>query len=166
MIKIILIITLCSLVLFIAYKILVYYKSRKYFYENCCDFCTNLQTQISYLKKDILGVINENNNYEKDFNKLLESYKKCLNNLSNFDENLKKDIDKLSILKQNEKDKIFTFLSVLGKSSEQEQITQILNFKQTFFQNFEQAKIENAKYGVLSMKMGILITLTILVIFI
>ncbi len=166
MIKLILILILCSLILFVAYKIFIYYKSRKYFYENCCDFCTNLQAKISYLKKDILGVLNEKNSYGKDFNKLLDSYKKCLNDLSNFDENLKSDIDKLVILKQDEKDKIFTFLSILGKSSEQEQITQILNFKQNFIQNLDQAKIDNSKYGGLSMKMGLLIALTVVVIFI
>lgn len=166
LIKLFLIIILCLLIFFIAYKILVYYRSRHYFFENCCDFCANLQTQISYLKKDIVGVISEKNNYCTNFNKVLNAYKKALENLSTFNENLKKDIDKLAILKQDEKDKIFSFLTILGKSSEQEQITQIANFQQQFMQKKEETKNENVKYGGLSIKLGLLMAFGVFVIFI
>lgn len=166
MIKFLLIIILCCLIIFIAYKIFIYYKSRHYFFENCCDFCANLQTKISYLKQDILGVINEKNNYHTDFNKLLNAYKKALENLSTFDESLKKDIEKLAILKLDEKDKIFSFFAILGKSSEQDQIQQIQNFQQQFMQKKDETKDENVKYGGLSVKLGLLLAFGVFVIFI
>ena len=166
MIKFVLIAIICVLIIYIAYKVFVYYKSRKYFFENCCDFCANLQSQIYYLKKDILAVCDEKNSYSPDFNKLLLSYKKCLGDLKTFDENLTKDIDKIAILHQDEKDKIFMFLSLLGKSSEHEQLIQIDNFKQQFLQKLDKTKDENAKYGGLSIKLGLLLAISVVVIFI
>lgn len=166
MIKIVLIATICVLIMFIAYKIFVYYRTRRYFFDNCCDFCNNLCLKISYLKKDILSVCEEKNTYTKSFNQLLFDYKKCLANLKTFDEDMQRDIQKIAFLNQDEKDKIYMFLSLLGKSSEHEQLIQIENFKSQFLQQYNFTKNESEKYGGLSIKMGILLSIAVIVIFV
>ena len=167
MIKIILLCILCSLIIFIAYKISVYYKQRQMFFENLCEFCNYMQTEIGFLKTDISESINKFNNcFSKDFSKVLQLYLTTLRNSQNFYDDFTDSLSKLNLLKTNEKEKIYSFFNNLGKSSQQEQIAQIENFKNDFISELSCTKDDNKKYGAVSLKLGMLLSLAIFIIFI
>ena len=61
--KLILIFALCFLIIYVAFKIFLYYKQRQQFYENLTDFCSYLELQITFLKEDIQKIVNTKQNY-------------------------------------------------------------------------------------------------------
>ncbi|MBQ0017319.1 MAG: hypothetical protein KBT30_01650 [Clostridiales bacterium] len=166
-IKLILILILCFLVIFISYKIFCYYKSRQYFFQNLCEFCSYMESQISFLKMDLKSVVeSKKGSYSKDFNSLLCSYQKILEVKENFNEDFKLALSKIAILKEDEKTKLFTFFDMLGKSNIVDQMAQIQSFKNDFSQNLSTTEKENNKYGTMSVKLGLLLAVALFVIFI
>ena len=167
MIKILLLCILCSLIIFIAYKISAYYKQRQMLFENLCEFCNYMQTEIGFLKTDITASIDKFNNCSsKDFSKVLKLYLTTLKQSQNFYDDFMESLSKLNILKTNEKEKICSFFDSLGKSSQQEQIAQIENFKNDFMTELSNTKDDNKKYGAVSLKLGMLLSLAVFIIFI
>ena len=167
MIKIFLLCVLCLLVIFLAYKIGSYYKQRQRFFENVCEFCNFLQTEIGFLKTDITSLMTKYSNCSsKDFSKVLQLYIDSLKKAQNFHEDFIDNLSKLNLLKTNEREKICSFFDSLGKSSQDEQLAQIENFKNEFASQLKNASEDNKKYGTSSLKLGILLSLAIFIIFI
>mgnify|MGYP004514837339 CR=1 FL=1 len=126
-----------------------------------------MQTEIGFLKTDITGSINKFNNCSsKDFSKVLKLYLTTLKQSQNFYDDFMESLSKLNILKTNEKEKICSFFDSLGKSNQQEQIAQIENFKNDFMAELSSAKDDNKKYGTVSLKLGMLLSLAVFIIFV
>lgn len=167
MLKVIILCVLCSLIIFIAYKISIYYKQRQMLFENLCEFCNYVQTEIGFLKTDITAVADKFCNCSsKDFSKILELYITTLKKSQNFYDDFLDNLSKLSILKNSEKEKICSFFDGLGKSGQQEQIAQIENFKNDFMLELVNTKDDNKKYGAVSLKLGLLLSLAVFIVFI
>lgn len=165
--KIILMLLLCLLVIFLSYKFFVYYKSRQYFFQNIYDFCGYLQSEISFLKTDIKTLLNKkNDSYGSNFNKVLMSYEKALKDIDNFRNNFRNELDKVAILKDDEKEQLCDFFEILGTSNSFDQLAQIGDFKSKFSSILGFSKQENQKYGSMSVKLGILFAVAIFIIFI
>lgn len=166
-VKIIVLLTLCALIVFISYKISAYYKTRQTFFDNLNSFCLNLESEIQFLKTDLGQVIEkEKKRYCKDFNYILNEYQSLLKHTNNFAENFKNKLDKINVLKDDEKIKIYQFFEMLGKSNVYDQLAQIASFKQQFDKQFEVIKNDNLKFGTTSLKLGFLLSLAVFVMFI
>lgn len=165
--KIVLICLLCLLIIFLAYKFFVYYKSRQYFFQNLYDFCGFLQSEISFLKTDIMALLDKKNeSYDINFNKVLNCYKNALKNIDSFRVDFSEGISKISILKQEEKEKLCDFFEILGSSNSLDQLAQIGDFKSQFSSLLTYSKQEHQKYGAMSIKLGLLLALAIFIVFI
>ena len=70
----------------------------------------------------------------------------------------------INILKDNEKEVVFMFFKMLGRSDVDSQSKEIKNFQSRFEEMSAQAGDENKKYGRLSIKMGVIIGLIAVVI--
>ena len=69
-------------------------------------------------------------------------------------------------MKDNEKDLIFTFFKSLGRSDVDSQSKEIKNFQMRFDELVSTTTQENKKYGALSIKLGLIVGLIVVVIFI
>lgn len=166
-IKIILILAICLLVIFVAYKIYAYYKARQNYYQNMCDFCSYLESQINFLKTDICKLIeNKREEYYKEFSNTLLAYKKALKSGQDFKNEFLSSLAKLSILSEEEKNKILSFFDSLGKTNQIDQLAQISSYKKEFENNLDISKTEITKKGATSLKLGILMAIAVFVIFI
>ncbi len=165
MLKVALILIVCGLVVFLAYKFYVYYKARQCYYQNLCDFCTYLQSQIGFLKTDIYNLVEQRKNtYKKEFLKTLECYQKALKS-TNFREDMQKTM-MTNLLLDPEKAKIIDFFDMLGKTNQMDQLSQISACKAEFESKLSSVSQETQKKGTTSFKLGILLAIAIFVIFI
>ena len=69
-------------------------------------------------------------------------------------------------MKDNEKDLIFTFFKSLGRSDVDSKSKEIKNFQMRFDELVSTTTQENKKYGALSIKLGLIVGLIVVVIFI
>lgn len=166
-IKLLLIIILSVLIIFVGYKIFYYYKLRKEFFENLCDFCACLQSQINYLKNDLCQIINSRQGcYGKPFWELLNGFANFNNHNKDNQIKFSELLNKLNILSEEEKQKLCNFFDILGKSNQFDQLAQISCFKNEFALKLAQSEGEIDKKGKTAIKLGALLSLTILIIFI
>lgn len=167
MIKILLLCILCFLIIFIAYKLGLYYKQRQAFFENLCEFCNYIKAEIGFLKTDVTTSIAKfNNSSSNDFSKILSLYLTMLKQSQNFYDDFMTGLNKFNLLKNNEKERICSFFDSLGKSGQQEQVAQIENFKNDFNVELNNTKDDNKKYGTLPLKLGILLSFAVFIVFI
>lgn len=141
------------------------YKSRANFFQSLVFLCQKFDVEINYSRERLKNI----------FNGLEDKHKK---NLSGLDKNFISYLDKetslekeelfknITILKDNEKDVIFSFFRCLGRSDVDSQSKEIKNYQVRFEELSSLTTKDNKKYGSLSIKLGVIAGLLIAVIII
>lgn len=166
MIKILLILTIVALIIFISCAFYTYYKRRKNYYQNICDFCFYICSQIGYLKTDLIQLIQQKtSSYQKEFNYTLNAFKNSLVS-KKYQKEFENSLKTISILSQSEIEEIINFFNNLGKTNQSEQLSLIETYKQNFENRLKNANDEISKKGIVNLKLGILLAVTVFVILI
>lgn len=166
MIKILIILTIALLIVFISYAFYSYYKHRKIYYQNVCDFCAYLCSQIGYLKTDLIKLIEQRQlTYQKEFSYTLNAFKQSLAT-NNFQTQFFNSLQKITILTPSEIEKIFNFFDCLGKTNQVEQLALITSYKHDFENKLKNTNDEISKKGMINLKLGILLAVAVFVILI
>ena len=141
------------------------YKTRENFFMALIMLCQKFDVEINYSRQRLKNI----------FETLDEKQKKSLKGI---DKNFLSFIDKespleknylfngINFLKEEEKDVIFMFFKSLGRSDVDSQSKEIKNFQNRFETLSSSAINENKRYGSLSIKLGIVVALFIVVLFI
>ncbi len=150
---------------FIGYLFSRKYKQRSNFFSALILLCQKFDVEINYSRERLKNI----------FLSLDEKIKK---NLSGIDKNYLLYLDKeielekselfknIGFLKESEKDVIFPFFRTLGRSDVDSQSKEIKNYLTRFESLFSSADAENKKYGTLSIKLGVILGLFLVVIFV
>ena len=141
------------------------YKKRADFFSALIFLCQKFDVEINYSRERLKNI----------FLSLDEKNKKNLYGIDkNFISYLDKEVDldkgelfkEINFLKDNEKDMIFPFFRCLGRGDVDSQSKEIKNYQNRFETLSTQAEQENKKYGSLSIKLGIIVGLFLVVLFI
>ena len=156
MIKILLLFMLFGSISYIGFESSKIYKSKENFFCDLLSFTKSIKTEISFLKTDILEMINKNK-YESKFNDFLIEYKNALKNdkslsKSNITEILKNIID----LKDDEIESISQMFFELGNIGYNEQLERLEYYIETYINFYNQSNENSKKMMPLCKKMGIL----------
>lgn len=139
------------------------YRVRKDFFLSLVYLCQKFDIEINYSRERLKNI----------FDSLEEKHKSKLcgidkNFISFINKEIKLDKDSLfkgiNFLKENEKDIITMFFKTLGRSDVESQIKEIKNYQIKFDEMSNLAINENKKYGMLSLKLGIITGLLLIVI--
>ena len=130
-----------------------YVKKEKFFCE-VLSFLNILSNNINFNKNKLTNIIAENvGNFKTDFKYVLNGF---LNN----------EIVEVPFLTEYEKQKLYDFLNSVGAYDVEGELSNIERYKQ-IFNNFYNDSLENSKkYGVLYSKLGIMLGLIVVIIFI
>lgn len=149
--------------MYICLQISKYFKRRKNFYKEYFNFLQTLLSEISFLKTDLVSIINrqiENNN-STDFTKTLKVFQDYISK----DNNSQLAINS-SILSKEENQELTNFFSSIGKKSLLDEIENIKHTTTLIEQKSNQVSEYFSKYSPISIKSGILISLLVIIIFI
>lgn len=163
--KYFLLISLVFITTFIGYLFSKKYKTRSNFFQALLYLCQKFDIEINFSRERLKNIFENIDEKNKGYLKGINT-----NFISFIDKETSLDKDNLfkgiNFLKDDEKDVIFTFFKSLGRSDVDSQSKEIKNF-QTRFETFSsQANQDNKKYGSLSVKLGLVVGLLIVVIFI
>ena len=159
--KIICIIVLFCLIVYVGYGILSYYKKRQQFYEDLSNFINYLNTEISFLKTDLVSIIDKNcNSYHSEMNDLLKFY---LENIKAKKNNFEA---KIKVLSKEENLDISNFFNSLGKTNLQEQQTCIAHYKCRFSEQKTKSEEDKNKNGLTYFKLCIVVGLGVCIVLI
>lgn len=163
--KIVFLLVLFLTTSFIGFKFSRKYKVRSSFFSSLVELCQKFDIEINYSR-------------ERLKNLFLNFDEKMKRNLCGLDSNFlafldkKNDLEKetlfanIKFLKENEKDSIFPFFKMLGRSDVDSQSKEIKNYQTRFGSLSNGASQENKKYGGLCIKLGIVFGLFLIVLFI
>ena len=162
--KFVLIVLLISICVLIGGKFYFKYKKRLLFFEALVYLCQKFDVEIAFSRQRVQNIITSLD--EKLKNNLCGLDKNFLNCISSENliekENLFFDIN---FLTDDEKNTIFLFFKSLGRSDMENQLKEIKNFDSKFTAFQTQSNSDYKKYGKLSVKMSIIASLMIVVIF-
>ncbi|MBE7073815.1 MAG: hypothetical protein E7379_01840 [Clostridiales bacterium] len=163
--KILLIAMLCGIALFIGYKISKKYKNRYIFFQSMVMLCQKFDVEMNYSKERIKNIIiNLDEKHKKNLFGIDANYISFLNQESPLNEDsLFKNIQ---FLKQDEKNVLFMFFKSLGRSDLDSQSKEIKNNLSRFEGYCKDTEAEHKKYSALSIKLGIVASLFIIILFI
>ncbi|MBQ8444411.1 MAG: stage III sporulation protein AB [Clostridia bacterium] len=163
--KIFIIAVLCCIALYLGYFFSRKYRHRYQFFQAIVMLCQKFDVEINYSKERIKNILI--NLDEKHKNKLFGLDKNFLAFLNQESELNKEQLFKnISFLKADEKDILFIFFKSLGRSDLDSQSKEIQNYLSRFESICQSAEAENKKYGSLSIKLGIVASLFIIILFI
>lgn len=130
------------------------YSKKEKFFSELNMFCNMLINNIKFNKNKISVVINDNiNNYSSD----LKEYLSCF---------LNDKLNDLSFINKYQNQKIREFFLGLGSFDTSNEINYINNYKILFEEFLSNSKEENKKYGALYSKLGIMVGLILVILFI
>ena len=159
--KIICLILLFILIVYVGYGILSYYKKRRQFYEDLINFVNYLNTEIAFLKTDLISLVENNcDKYHREMNCALQNYLKILKYGKGVVQN------KISILKDDENLELDNFFNSLGKTNLQEQQVCIAHYKERFSQQKLATEQEIDKKGSVYFKLCIVLGLGVCIVLI
>lgn len=163
--KYILLIALLIVCVLIGYIFSRKYSTRANFFKAIISLCQKFDIEINYSRERLKNIfLNLDENIKKDLKGIDKNY------LSFIDKET--PLDKYSLftginfLKEEEKDVLFNFFRVLGRSDVESQSREIKNFLKRFEELSQTAITENKKYGSLSIKLGVIAGLVLIVLFI
>ena len=161
LLKVICILCLFGLIVYVGYGILSYYKKRKQFYQDLIDFINYLNTEIAFLKTDLISIIDKNcNKYHNELNELLLLY---LTNIKagkqNFDANIK-------VLSKEENLELNNFFNSLGKTNIEEQKVCIAHYKSRFCEQKQKSEEDVNKNGIVAFKLCIVVGIGVCIVLI
>ena len=159
-------ILICTFVIcvFIGYRFSRKYKVRLNFFSALVSLCQKFDVEINFSRTKVKNIF-------------LSIDEKTRQKLCGLDENYILYLDgqeelsyetlykKISFLKDCEKDIIFPFFQLLGRSDVESQSKEIKNYQSKFEEFYKSVEIENKKYGVLSLKLGFISGLFLVVLF-
>lgn len=141
---------------YIGFGIAGFYRRRKRFFDDLILFCEKLCVDISFSKENLSAIIsNSKANFSKDFKAVVNGYLDFLNLKTN-EVSSELLFKKQSIISQDEQENIVLFFKSLGRLDASNQIAEIVNFKEKFFEFKKKAEDENKKFGSLSLKLMLL----------
>ncbi len=141
------------------------YKKRELFYSALIMFAQKLDVEISFSRERLKNLIN--NMDEKTKKNLFGLDKNFLTYLDGKEElSMEKLFKNCPVLKNDEKETVFLFFKSLGRSDALGQSKEIQNFIKRFDENLSKCASENKKYGSLCFKLGIIVGLFMIVVFI
>jgi len=141
-----------------------YYKKRKNFFCDICEFCDSLKVSISYSQNKLNEIICDfKKTCSKEFCDFLASYQKFL-----LSENSKEDLQgckELKILSEKERQDVFNFFCKLGSLGVDEEVEKIVLNKNLFSKTKERCDEQQRKLSPLYIKLFVVLALLVLIIF-
>lgn len=139
------------------------YKRRANFFKALIILTQKLDIGINFSRERLHNLIDGlDEQVKKHLGGIANNYLSYLNGTGELtQEILYKNIN---ILKDEEKDVVFMFFKMLGRSDVESQSKEIKNFQSRFEQLSKQANEDNKKYGGLSLKMGVIVGLLSIII--
>lgn len=163
--KIAIIILLCCAAIYLGFIFSKKYKNRLNFFQAMVMLCQKFDVEINYSKERIKNIINNlDDKHKAKLSGLDQNFLSFLNQ----EDALTKDLlfKNISFLKEDEKDLIFMFFKSLGRSDLDSQSKEIKNHLTRFESIFKTTETEYKKYGSLSIKLGIIASLFVIILFI
>jgi stage III sporulation protein AB len=158
-------VSIAAICCFLGYLFSKKYKRRACFYQALISLCQKFDVEINYSRERVKNIFLsldekiQKNLYGIDKNFILYLDKKCDLDKENLFQNI-------NFLKDIDKDIIYQFFRSIGRSDLDSQSKEIKNYLAKFESNSLSAHEDNKKFGSLSMKLGIIVGLFIIVIFI
>lgn len=148
---------------FVGFVFSLKYKRRAEFFKSLILLAQKLDIGINFSRERLHNLIDGlDENIKKG---LLGLDKNFLSYLDGSGELTKEVLFKgVSLLKDNEKEVVFMFFKMLGRSDVESQSKEIKNFEGRFEEFSTAASVENKKFGSLSIKMGVIIGLICVII--
>jgi len=164
MIKFAILMGILCLSSFVGFEMSKTYKEKLMLYEDILSFCKTLKNEISFLKTDILTIINREQ-YKSHFGQILSDFSDKTKDKDSFDkEQIGNLLNKYKILTEQDKNLLTAFLYSLGKLSYEEQIASLEYYINIFDDLIKKQSENNKKMVPLCNKMGILIGLVICIV--
>lgn len=160
--KVILLLIMVVCIVLIGLMINNYYKDRRNFFVNLCNFCDTLKVNISYSQNKLNEIIFDfKRTCDKDFSNFLTKFQLTLN-----DNSTSLDLSStLKILNDKEKQDVLNFFSCLGSLGVDEEIEKIVLNKNTFCKIKDKCEEQKSKLSPLYIKLFIVLALGVLIIF-
>lgn len=161
--KFLFIVIIFCLCVFVGWVFSKKYLKRKRFFNSLISLCEKLSLEINF-SRERLRVLMENfdEKQKKDLLGVVEEFNEYLEHRGELDET--KIFKNASILKPDEKSAILLFLKTLGRSDVENQTKEIGNFIARFSEMKTVCDAEQKKYGALSIKLGVIAGLFFVVI--
>lgn len=130
------------------------YSKKEMFLSEVLSFLNILSNDIKFNKSKLTNVINQNvENFKTDLQKVLNGF-------------LKNEKVEVPFLTKYENQKMFEFLNSVGKYDVEGELSNIERYKQIFDAFYKESIEKNKKYGVLYSKLGVMLGLIVVIIFI
>ena len=166
MIKIVLLLALFSACGFLGINVSKTYTEKYNFYKELLALCKSLKNDISFLKTDILSII-EKNNFKSKLVYILEDIKKLLKSNTILKKNeILNILENYNFLSEQDKNclvSIFCDIGTLGYDEELAKIEYNITTVQNLTDDYKQNKL---KFATLSKKMGFLVGLLVCIVLI
>ena len=163
--KILIIVLFCSIAIYIGYYFSKKYKQRLQFFQSIVLLCQKFDVEINFSRERMKNIfLNLDEKHQKKLFGVDKNFLAFLDQESALDKiTLFKNI---TFLKEEEKDILLMFFKSLGRSDLDSQSKEIKNFTSRFDNLTKSAEQDNKKYGALSIKLGIVASLFIIILFI
>lgn len=166
MIKLILLLSIFSACGFLGINISKTYTDKHKFYKELLLLCQNLKTDISFLKTDIVSIL-QKNKYETKLNAILIDIVNLLNNNTLLQKNdIFNLLNKYHFLTEQDKNFLVSIFYEIGSMGYDEELARIeynIIISQTLLEDYKQNKL---KFAGLSKKMGFLCGLLVCIVLI
>ena len=160
--KYILLIALLIVCVLIGYIFSRKYSTRANFFKAIISLCQKFDIEINYSRERLKNIfLNLDENIKKDLKGIDKNYLSFIDKETPLDKNSL--FTGINFLKEEEKDVLFNFFRVLGRSDVESQSREIKNFLKRFEELSQTAITENKKYGSLSIKLGVIAGLVLIV---
>lgn len=159
------IIIFIAIFLYIGFFFSKKYRQRQQFFNAIILLCHKFDVEINFSRERIKNIFESLD--EKIKSQLFGIDKNYIAYLSEQNALDKHSLfHNINFLKEDEKDLIFVFFKTLGRSDIDSQSKEIRTFSSRFDEIFKSAQQENKKYGTFSIKLAIIASIFILILFI
>ena len=162
--KIVLMIVLSAVCLFFGGRFYFKYKRRKNFFEALVYLCQKFDVEINFSRERVQNIISSlDDKIKQALCGLDKNFLSTLVAKESLDK--PKLFEKIAFLSEDEQNSIFLFFKSLGRSDMENQLKEIKNFESKFNDFSSASNVEFKKYGKLSIKLAVVASLMIVVIF-
>ena len=166
MIKIILLFTLLGITTYLGFQTSKVFITKENFFCDLLHFTKNIKAEISFMKTDIISILNRNQ-YQSKFGEFLTKYKLLLNDKKQYSkEKITNIINDVINLKNNQSEAISQMFFEMGNIGYYEQIERLEYYVEIFKEFYEESRESSLKMIPLCKKMGILIGFLVCIILI
>lgn len=163
--KIVLLLLVFFVCIFIGFAVSRKYRVRANFFKAMITLCQKFDIEINYSRERLKNIfLNLDSSIKNDLSGIDKNFLLFIDKETPLDKNSL--FDKITFLKEDEKDILFNFFRSLGRSDIESQSKEIKNYLNRFEQVSQNTILENKKYGTLSVKLGVIAGLLLIVIFI